>query len=112
MVKKKTENELKDLEKKIGKVPKFFKELTEKEPQMYELVMRMEGHIWDDGALTRKTKKLIAIAIAAALRDQHADFINAGNIAILFQHDILFPQCQAGVRKVAITPDRHHRGGK
>ncbi len=72
MVKKKTENELKDLEKKIGKVPKFFKELTEKEPQMYELVMMMEGHVWDDGALTRKTKKLIAIAIAAALRDQHA----------------------------------------
>ena len=72
MIKKNTEKELKDLEKKIGKVPKFFKELTEKEPQMYELVMRLEGHIWDDGALTRKTKKLIAIAIAAALRDQHA----------------------------------------
>jgi 4-carboxymuconolactone decarboxylase len=72
MVKKGTEKELKKLEKKIGKVPKFFKELTEKEPQMYELVMNMEGHIWDDGALTRKTKKLIAISIAAALRDQHA----------------------------------------
>ncbi len=72
MVNKKTEKELKELEQKIGKVPKFFKELTEKEPRMYELVMKMEGHVWDDGALTRKTKKLIAIAIAAALRDQHA----------------------------------------
>jgi 4-carboxymuconolactone decarboxylase len=72
MVKKKTEKELKELEKKIGKVPKFFRELTEKEPEMYELVMKLEGHIWDDGVLTRKTKKLIAIAIAAALRDQHA----------------------------------------
>jgi alkylhydroperoxidase/carboxymuconolactone decarboxylase family protein YurZ len=72
MVTKKTEKELKELEKKIGKVPKFFKELTEKEPKMYELVMKFEGHVWDDGALTRKTKKLIAIAIAAALRDQHA----------------------------------------
>ena len=72
MVKKKTEKELKDLEKKIGKVPKFFRELTENEPEMYRLVMKMEGHVWDDGALTRKTKKLIAIAIAAALRDQHA----------------------------------------
>ncbi len=72
MVKKETEKELKELEKKIGKVPKFFKELTLKEPKMYELVMKMEGHVWDDGALTRKTKKLIAIAIAAALRDQHA----------------------------------------
>jgi len=72
MVKKETEKELKELEKKIGKVPKFFKELTEKEPRMYELVMKFEGHVWDDGALTRKTKKIIAIAIAAALRDQHA----------------------------------------
>ena len=72
MVDKKKEQELKDLEKKIGKVPKFFKELTEKEPKMFELVMKFEGHVWDDGVLTRKTKKPIAIAIAAALRDQHA----------------------------------------
>jgi len=72
MVDKKKEQELMDLEKKIGKVPKFFRELTEKEPEMYRLVMKMEGHVWYDGALTRKTKKLIAIAIAAALRDQHA----------------------------------------
>ena len=72
MVDKKKERELKDLEKKIGKVPKFFRELTDKEPKMFELVMKMEGHVWDDGVLTRKTKKLIAIAIAAALRDQHA----------------------------------------
>jgi 4-carboxymuconolactone decarboxylase len=67
-----SEKELKNLEKKIGKVPKFFKELTTKEPEMFNLVMRFEQHIWDDGKLTRKTKKLIAIAIAAALRDQHA----------------------------------------
>ena len=56
----------------IGKVPKFFKELTIKDPKMYEMVMKLEAHIWDDGALTRKTKKLIAIAIAASMRDQHA----------------------------------------
>jgi 4-carboxymuconolactone decarboxylase len=72
LVKKETEKELNELEKKIGKVPKFFRELTLKEPKMYELVMKFEGHVWDDGALTRKTKKLIAIAIAAALRDKHA----------------------------------------
>jgi len=64
--------ELKGLERKIGKVPKFFQELTVNDPEMYELVIKMEDHIWDDGKLTRKTKKLIAIAIAAALRDQHA----------------------------------------
>nr|WP_320162143.1 carboxymuconolactone decarboxylase family protein [uncultured Methanoregula sp.] len=64
--------DLKSLEKKIGKVPKFFRELTTKEPEMFNLVMRFEQHIWDDGKLTKKTKKLIAIAIAAAMRDQHA----------------------------------------
>ena len=72
VVRKGTEKELKSLGKKIGKVPKFFKELTVNDPEMYNLVIKMEDHIWDDGKLTRKTKKLIAIAIAAALRDQHA----------------------------------------
>ena len=72
VVAKGSEKELKSLEKKIGKVPKFFKELTTKEPEMFNLVMRFEQHIWDDGKLSRKTKKLIAIAIEAALRDQHA----------------------------------------
>jgi 4-carboxymuconolactone decarboxylase len=72
VAKKGSEKDLKTLEKKIGKVPKFFKELTTKEPEMFKLVMRFEQHIWDDGKLSRKTKKLIAIAIAAALRDQHA----------------------------------------
>ena len=67
-----SEKELKTLEKKIGKVPKFFKELTTKDPEMFNLVMRFEQHIWDDGKISSKTKKLIAIAIAAALRDQHA----------------------------------------
>ena len=72
MTKKETKKELKNLEKKIGKVPKFFKELTEKDPEMFKFIMRFEQHIWDDGALSRKIKKLIAISIAAALRDQHA----------------------------------------
>jgi 4-carboxymuconolactone decarboxylase len=67
-----SEKKLKTLEKKIGKVPKFFKELTTKEPEMFNLVMRFEQHIWDDGKISGKTKKLIAIAIAAAMRDQHA----------------------------------------
>lgn len=67
-----TEKKLKNLETKIGKVPKFFRELTTSEPEMFNLVMRFEEHIWDDGMVSKKTKKLIAIAIAAALRDQHA----------------------------------------
>lgn len=78
-------DDMKDLERMIGKVPKFFKELTVKDPKMYELVMKLESHIWDDGALTRKTKKLIAIAIAASMRDQHAthaQLIGAANLGI------------------------------
>ena len=71
-VKAGTGRQLESLEKKIGKVPKFFKELTTSEPEMFNLVMRFEEHIWDDGKVSKKTKKLIAIAIAAALRDQHA----------------------------------------
>jgi alkylhydroperoxidase/carboxymuconolactone decarboxylase family protein YurZ len=71
-VKASAAKDLKSLEKKIGKVPKFFKELTTKEPEMFNMVMRFEQHIWDDGKLSKKTKKIIAIAIAAALRDQHA----------------------------------------
>jgi alkylhydroperoxidase/carboxymuconolactone decarboxylase family protein YurZ len=71
-MKKAAGRDLESLEKKIGKVPKFFKELTTKEPEMFNLVMRFEEHIWDDGELSKQTKKLIAIAIAAALRDQHA----------------------------------------
>ena len=76
---------MKDLERMIGKVPRFFKELTVNDPKMYELVMKLESHIWDDGALTRKTKKLIAIAIAASMRDQHAthaQLIGAANLGI------------------------------
>jgi alkylhydroperoxidase/carboxymuconolactone decarboxylase family protein YurZ len=85
VVRKGTEKELKSLGKKIGKVPKFFKELTVNDPDMYNLVIKMEDHIWDDGKLTRKTKKLIAIAIAAALRDQHAvhaQLIGAANLGV------------------------------
>ena len=71
-VKTTSDRDLKTLEKKIGKVPKFFRELTTNEPEMFKMVMRFEQHIWDDGKLSKKTKKLIAIAIAAAMRDQHA----------------------------------------
>jgi len=74
---------LKKLETKIGKVPKFFKELTTNEPEMFKMVMRFEEHIWDDGAISKKTKKLIAIAIAAALRDQHAVRAQLGGAANL-----------------------------
>jgi 4-carboxymuconolactone decarboxylase len=64
--------DMKDLEKKIGKVPVFFREMMKTAPDMHEMVLAFDQHVWDDGLLSRKTKKILAIAIAAALRDQHA----------------------------------------
>ena len=63
---------MKELEKKIGKVPIFFRELMKTQPDMHGAILAFDQHIWDDGALSRKTKKILAISIAAALRDQHA----------------------------------------
>ena len=65
-------DEIDELESKIGKVPLIFRELAKQDPDMYEFVLKMDQFIWDDGAVSKKTKKLIAIAIAAALRDHHA----------------------------------------
>ncbi len=64
--------DMENLGKKIGKVPVIFKELEKTDPEMFEKVMAFDQMVWDDGALTRQTKKVIAIAIAAALRDEHA----------------------------------------
>lgn len=61
-----------DLEKKIGKVPVIFKELAETNPEMHDKILSLDNMIWADGALSRQTKKVIAISIAAALRDEHA----------------------------------------
>ncbi|MBR6011237.1 MAG: carboxymuconolactone decarboxylase family protein [Methanomicrobium sp.] len=64
--------DMENLGKKIGKVPVIFRELEKTDPEMFEKVMAFDQMVWDDGALTRQTKKVIAIAIAAALRDEHA----------------------------------------
>lgn len=63
---------MKDLEAKIGKVPVIFRELKDTDPELFEKVMGLDQLIWADGSLSRQTKKIIAIAIAAALRDEHA----------------------------------------
>jgi 4-carboxymuconolactone decarboxylase len=60
------------LEEKIGKVPKVFKQLAESDPDIHDMILKLDQYIWNDGAVSRKTKKLIAIAIAASMRDQHA----------------------------------------
>ena len=79
---------MKELEKKIGKVPVFFRELMQTQPDMHGAVLAFDQHIWDDGALSRKSKKIIAIAIAAALRDQHAVKAQL-----------------AGAKRLGVTPD-------
>lgn len=61
-----------DLEKKIGHIPVFFKELAASDPMMQDAILKLDSHIWEDGVLTRAEKKLIAIALAAGLRDGHA----------------------------------------
>ncbi|MDI6719137.1 MAG: carboxymuconolactone decarboxylase family protein [Methanomicrobiales archaeon] len=66
------DEEMERLEHKIGKVPKIFRELKELDPDLYGRVMGLDQLVWADGALSKKTKKLIAIAIACALRDGHA----------------------------------------
>lgn len=60
------------LEKNIGHVPRVFKELAKTSPEMHDAVLTLDNFIWADNALTRKEKKLIAIAVAAPLRDTHA----------------------------------------
>ncbi|HZD43105.1 MAG TPA: carboxymuconolactone decarboxylase family protein [Methanomicrobiales archaeon] len=64
--------EMKELGEKIGKVPKIFHEIKELDPELYSKVMGLDQMVWADGALSKKSKKLIAIAIACALRDGHA----------------------------------------
>jgi 4-carboxymuconolactone decarboxylase len=63
---------MKDLEAKIGKVPVIFRDLEKTDPELFEKVMGLDQLIWADGSLSRQTKKIIAIAVAAALRDEHA----------------------------------------
>ncbi|MDD4253547.1 MAG: carboxymuconolactone decarboxylase family protein [Methanoculleus horonobensis] len=79
------EENQKNLEEKIGKVPEIFKELKETDPDLYRSVMGLDQMIWADGALSKQTKKIIAIAIAAALRDGHAvraQMAGAGNLGV------------------------------
>ena len=65
---------MKELEKKhrVHVLPVFFRGLTESDPSMYDAILKLDNYIWADGALSLKHKKLMAIAIAAAMRDDHA----------------------------------------
>ena len=63
---------LEDLEKNIGKVPGVFRDLADKDPEMYEKVLEFDNYIWADGSLSKETKKALAIGITAVMRDDEA----------------------------------------
>jgi alkylhydroperoxidase/carboxymuconolactone decarboxylase family protein YurZ len=88
-----TSEGMKDLEEKIGKVPEIFKELEKTDPEIHSHILAFDQMIWDDGALSRKQKKIIAITIAAALRDEHA--VKAQ---------------MAGAKKLGVTKDEIEEG--
>ena len=64
--------QLKELEEQIGKVPLIVKKWATEDPELKEWITEMDKHIWKDGKLSRQTKKIIAVCVAAALRDRHA----------------------------------------
>ncbi|HJJ47813.1 MAG TPA: carboxymuconolactone decarboxylase family protein [Methanocorpusculum sp.] len=61
-----------ELEKIIGHVPVIFKDLAQTDAGMHDAILKLDSFIWSDGKLSRTDKKLIAVAVAAALRDNHA----------------------------------------
>jgi 4-carboxymuconolactone decarboxylase len=66
------DEKLKELEGKIGKVPLIFQQLKDLDPELYKSVMGLDQMVWKEGAISKKTKKLIAVAIACSMRDRHA----------------------------------------
>jgi len=66
------DKQLNELEKDIGKVPLIVQKWADEDPALKDWVVSMDKLIWKDGKLSKQTKKIIAICVAAALRDQHA----------------------------------------
>lgn len=58
--------QLKELEEEIGKVPLIVKKWADEDPDLKDWVTSMDKLIWKDGKLSRQTKKIIAICVAAA----------------------------------------------
>ena len=66
------DEEIKKIEKAIGRIPSVFFSIKENDPEMHNLLIKLDKLIWSPGKLDSKTKKLIAIGITAALRDTNA----------------------------------------
>jgi len=79
--------QLKELEENIGKVPLIVKKWATEDPKLKEWITEMDKHVWSDGKLSSQTKKIIAVCVAAALRDRHAvraQAAGASNLGVSF----------------------------
>ncbi|MCP8304176.1 MAG: carboxymuconolactone decarboxylase family protein [archaeon] len=56
----------------IGHIPSVFFDIKEDDPEIYGIIVELDKLVWSEGKLDPKTKKLIAIGITAALRDERA----------------------------------------
>jgi len=67
-----SEEDIQQIRKTIGHIPRVFFDIKEDDPEMYDIVVELDKLVWRGGKLDPKTKKLIAIGITASLRDARA----------------------------------------
>lgn len=82
------DNAYAQMKNNVGHVPLVFQGLADSNPQMHDTILALDSFIWSDGALSRKQKKLIAVSIAAALRDTkavHAQLLGAKNLGVTLE---------------------------
>ncbi|MCD1293473.1 carboxymuconolactone decarboxylase family protein [Methanocella sp. CWC-04] len=69
--------EFEKFHKRMGFVPQLLELVKDTDPEMFEVISQMDDHILKEGAISAKNKRLIAMAITAALQcdkcvDTHA----------------------------------------
>lgn len=59
--------ELKELRKDMGFSPALLKLIYESHPKMFDVIYNMDKSLLSDGAISAKTKRLIALAVVSAM---------------------------------------------
>jgi len=59
--------ELKELRKDMGFSPALLKLIYESHPKMFDVIYNMDKALLGDGAISAKTKRLIALAVVSAM---------------------------------------------
>ncbi len=59
--------ELKELRKDMGFSPALLKLIYESHPKMFDVIYNMDKALLSDGAISAKTKRLIALAVVSAM---------------------------------------------